>query len=79
MPITVEAAAEGILLPLAIVLNDTAYVFQWSAQTSVSVASEAVYASSVPCSPLTATAVAAPVVATVDLSGLGFVPPFSVH
>jgi hypothetical protein len=73
------SGTETILMPLAIILNDTAYVFQWSATTTVSVASETT--PTVTCSPLSSpgpTSVA-PVVATVGLSTLGFVAPFSVH
>jgi len=69
------------LLPFAMVLNNTAYVVQWSATTSVSVVSETNIVNGNPqCSPVTPTNTsAAPVVATVDLSKLGFVPPFSVR
>jgi hypothetical protein len=77
----VFGAQQSTLLPFAMVLNNTAYVVQWSATTSVSVASETNIVNGNPqCSPVTpVNARATPVVATVDISKLGFVPPFSVR
>jgi len=71
--------SQPTLIPYAIVLNTTAYSFQWSAATSVSIAS--VFGAGGQCAPPAAPApnFGAPVVAMVDLSALGFVPPFSVR
>jgi hypothetical protein len=68
-------------LNYAAVINNTAYVFHWSGFTSVSLASEQTFnGTSLQCAPQTATTTGAlPVVASVDLSALGFVPPFSVQ
>jgi hypothetical protein len=79
--ITSQNGAQSIILNYAIVLNGTAYVLQWAATTTVSVASSAsLNGSSLQCTPATpAPQSAAPVIATVDLTTLGFVPPFSLH
>jgi hypothetical protein len=76
-----EPGSRNIMLDIAVVLNGTAYVPQFAATRTVSVAS---YASldggALQCTPGTAAQLSvAPVIATVDLTALGFVPPFSLH
>jgi hypothetical protein len=80
-----QNGTQSIMLNYAIVLNTTAYVFHWSAGASISVASEAMLnagngsSGSLQCSPTSGMSFAAPVVTTLDLSTLGFVPPYSIH
>jgi len=84
---TTASGSNTTLLNYAIVLNTTAYVVQWSEGTPISVASYAILnegngsSGSLQCTPTSSSLVhyGAPVATTVDLSSLGFVPPFSVH
>jgi hypothetical protein len=72
---------QSIMMPYAMVLNTTAYVYRFWEVKLVSAASETILnGNSLQCTSLTpATVSAAPVVATIDLSTMGFVPPFSVR
>lgn len=73
-----QEAYAGLLLPFAQIMNGTVYVLEWSATKAITASS---VMNGTQCSPLTNSFVnfGTPVTAGVQISSLGFVPPFTVH
>jgi hypothetical protein len=73
-------APKYTLLNSAIVLNNTAYVIQYAAETTITFGSQnTLNGSTLQCAATSGSGTAAPVIATVNLTSLGYVPPFSLR